>query len=179
MRGGLISDSEENTSSYQLRPKRKREVFSVPEDQPHSVKASTPCKKVKGVSSIDSQGDLSSDGDAIHTLLCDGQFKTRSELVKSFDPVIACFRSADYETFLKLAETLFANDVSLSYKLFPDPVTDIVSDEFFDIDSYVIPDPPVQQEGNFQQLTGVSAVALLWMYLREVHSDGDMEVIDR
>mmetsp|Transcript_23061 Transcript_23061/g.39906 ORF Transcript_23061/g.39906 Transcript_23061/m.39906 type:complete len:379 (-) Transcript_23061:550-1686(-) len=179
MRGGLTSDSEENTSSYQLRPKRKREVSSVPEDQPHSVKASTPCKKMIDVSSFDSKGDLSSDGGAIHTLRCDGQFKTRSELVKSFDPVIASFRSADYETFLKLAEGLFANDVLLSYKLFPDPVADIVSDEFFDIDSYVVPDPPVQEEGNFQQLTGVSAVALLWMYLREVHLDGDMEVIDR
>ena len=179
MRGGLISDSEENTSSYQLRPKRKREAFSVPEDQPHSVKASTPCKKVKDASSFDSEGDRSSDGDAIHNLRGDGQFKTRSELVTSFDPVIASFRSADYETFLKLAETLFANDVSLSYKLFPDPVADNVSDEFFDIDSYVVPDPPVQEEGNFQQLTGVSAVALLWMYLREVHLNRDMEVIDR
>ena len=179
MRGGLISDSEENTSSYQLRPKRKREMSSGPEDQPHSVKASTPCKKVKDVSSFDSEGDRSLDGHAIHTLRCDGQFKTRSELVKSFDPVIACFRSADHKTFLKLAEALFANDVSLSYKLLPDPITDIVSDEFFDIDSYVIPDPPVQPEGNFQQLTGISAVALLWMYLREVHLDGDMEVIDR
>jgi len=170
MRGGLTSDCEESTSSYQLRPKRKREASAVPEDQPHSVMASTPCKKSKSIpiSTLDSQADLN-----------DGQFKTRSELVKSFDPIIESFGSADYETLVNVAETLFSKDVSLSCKLIPDPITNIASEEFFDIDSYIIPDPPVQLENTFQQLTGVPSVLLLWMFLREIHPGGAMEVIDR
>ncbi len=170
MRGVTTSDCEESTSFYQLRPKRKREESSGPEDQPPSVMASTPSKKATStsISSLDSQVDLN-----------DGKFKTRSELVKSFDPIIESFGSADYETLMKLAEALFSKNVSLSCKLIPDPITNIVSDEFFDIDSYIIPDPPVQLENTFQQYTGIPSVLLLWMFLRETHPDSTMEVIDR